>query len=89
VLTGTDDSVQSWIDAGQRYQRMNIVCTALHIGFQPMNQIVEEENYKQAVCEKLRLKKQIFFVARIGYMIEIPAPVSPRRPVDSVAVFYR
>ena len=54
-----------------------------------MNQIVEEENYKQAVTEKLRLKNEILFIARIGYMIEIPAPVSPRRSVDSVAVFYR
>jgi len=89
VLTGADNSVWSWIEVGRRYQRMNIVCTGLHIGFQPMNQIVEEENYKREVCEKLRLKNEIQFVARIGYVIEIPAPVSPRRSVDSVAVFSR
>ncbi|MBP1639920.1 MAG: nitroreductase [Bacteroidetes bacterium] len=89
VLTGVDNSMQSWLDAGRRYQRMNIACTALRIGFHPMNQLVEEENYKQVMHEKLRLKNEILFVARIGYMIEMPAPVSPRRSVDSVAVFYR
>jgi nitroreductase len=89
VLTGTDDSAQSWIDVGRRYQHMNIVCTALNIGFQPMNQIMEEDNYRQTVHEKLGLKNKILFVARIGYVIEISAPVSPRRPVDSVSVFYK
>jgi hypothetical protein len=89
VLTGTDNSAQSWIEAGRRYQRMNIACTALRIGFQPMNQVVEEENYTREVREGLRLKNEILFIARIGYVIEVSAPVSPRRPVDSVAVFYR
>ncbi|MDP4202193.1 MAG: hypothetical protein Q8861_05825 [Bacteroidota bacterium] len=89
VLTSPDNSVASWIDIGRRYERMNIICTSLHIGFQPMNQIVEEQNFLENVQHEIGKSGKIQFVARIGYMIEIPPPVSPRRPVDSVAVFYK
>ncbi len=87
VLTSPDNSVRSWIDIGRRYERMNIICTSLHIGFQPMNQIVEEKKFQESVQHEIGKGGEIQFVARIGYVIEIPSPVSPRRSVDSVAVF--
>jgi Nitroreductase len=86
ILTG-DCSVAGWIDIGRRYERMNIVCTSLHIGFQPMSQIVEEQNFLESVQREIGKGWEIQFVARIGYVTEIPSPVSPRRSVDSVAVF--
>ena len=89
VLTSPDSSAASWIDIGRRYERMNIICTSLCIGFQPMNQIVEEQNFLGNVQHEIGKGGKIQFVARIGYVIEIPSPVSPRRPVDSVAVFYK
>lgn len=88
VLTG-DRSVAGWIDIGRRYERMNIICTSLHIGFQPMNQVVEDQNFLESVQHEIGKCGKIQFVARIGYVIEIPSPVSPRRSVDSVAVFYK
>lgn len=89
VLTSPDNSVASWIDIGRRYERMNIICTSLHIGFQPMNQIIEEQNFLENVQHEIGRCGKIQFVARIGYVIEVPSPVSPRRSVDSVAVFYK
>ncbi|WP_153802486.1 Acg family FMN-binding oxidoreductase [Paludibacter jiangxiensis] len=89
ALTSVDNSVQSWIDVGRRYERMNIICTSLCIGFQPMNQLVEEQNFLENVQHELGKGGEIQFVARIGYVIETPSPVSPRRSVDSVAVFYK
>jgi len=54
-----------------------------------MNQAVEERNYKTQVVKRLGIKTELVFVARVGYVSVVPAPVSPRRPVDEFAHFYK
>jgi len=87
VITSAGNSVADWINTGRLYQQINLTCTNLKIGFQPMNQIVEEQNYKKQVVKQLGLKGELLFIARVGYVSEMPVPVSPRRPVDEFARF--
>jgi len=88
ILISTEtDNAADWINVGRMYERMNIECRALNIGFHPMNQLIEVPEIAQQVNEKLSPGKKIRFVARVGYVTEYPAPVSLRRPVESFATF--
>ena len=59
----------------------------INIGFQPMNQIVEEDKFNNEVTKHLGIKDKLMFVARIGYIDRSQVPVSPRRPVEDFAQF--
>jgi len=87
VIIAPTNSVKEWINLGRIYQSINLTCTKLNIGFQPMNQIVEEEKIKNEVSKHLGIKQELMFVARIGYINRTPTPVSPRRPVEDFAQF--
>jgi hypothetical protein len=87
VIIAPTNSVKEWINLGRIYQTINLTCTKLNIGFQPMNQIVEEEKFKNEVTKHLGIKQELMFVARIGYINRSPTPVSPRRPVEDFAQF--
>jgi nitroreductase len=87
IIITHGNSVANWIKAGRLYQHINLTCTQLKIGFQPMNQIIEEDNFKKEVAEYFGVKEEIVFLARIGYVSNIPEPVSPRRPVEAFAQF--
>ena len=87
VITSSDNLVADWIKIGRLYEHINLICTELHIGFQPINQIIEEPNFKTIVTDYLNLNGQLMFVARVGYVTQNPAPVSPRRPVAEFSKF--
>jgi len=82
VVIASANSVEEWINLGRIYQNINLTCTKLNIGFQPMNQIVEENRFKNEVTKYLGIKQEMLFVARIGYNDRNQVPVSPRRPVE-------
>lgn len=86
VVTSSGNTVADWINTGRSYQQLHLTCTELGLGFQPMNQAVEERNYKTQVVKRLGIKDELVFIARVGYVSAVPAPVSPRR---SVADFTR
>ncbi len=86
ISTEKEDPIE-WINIGRIYERMNIQCRSLNLGFHPMNQVIEVPHVYQEVNDKMVPGRQIRFVARIGYVKEYPAPVSKRRPVESFAVF--
>jgi len=86
-ITTEKDDVSEWINVGRIYERLNIQCRSLNIGFHPMNQIIEEPSVYQEVNEKIAQGRKIMFIARIGYVNEYPAPVSKRRPVESFTIF--
>jgi hypothetical protein len=86
ITTEKDDAVD-WINVGRMYERLNIKCRSLNLGFHPMNQLIEVQAIEQEVNGKLSPNKKIRFVARIGYVDEYPAPVSKRRPVESFTIF--
>jgi hypothetical protein len=86
-ITTEKDDVSEWINVGRIYERLNIQCRSLNIGFHPMNQIIEEPSVYQEVNERIVPGRKIMFAARIGYVNEYPAPVSKRRPVESFTLF--
>lgn len=76
-----------WINIGRIYERINIQCRSMGLGFHPMNQIVEMPSIHKELNEKIVPGRTIRFIARIGYVHEYPAPVSKRRSVESFTVF--
>lgn len=87
MITTDNDRVTEWINAGRMYERMNIACRSLKLGFHPMNQLVEVPEIEQEVNEKLAPGRKILFVARVGYVKESTPPVSKRRTVESFTTF--
>ncbi|MDX9772915.1 MAG: hypothetical protein RBT02_05765 [Bacteroidales bacterium] len=87
VITQPAENIENWINTGRLYQRMNIQCRNLKIGFHPMNQIIEENNYELSAGKFLGFDGKLEFIARIGYVNNYPAPVSVRRPVESFTTF--
>jgi len=87
IISTEKDNVIDWINVGRIYERLNIQCRSMNLGFHPMNQIIEVPEIARQVNEKLSPNKEIRFVARIGYVDEYPAPVSKRRPVESFVIY--
>lgn len=56
------------------------------IGYHPMNQMIEEQEFEGNANNFLSTSGVIQFVARVGYVKEYPEAVSVRRPV---AVFVK
>jgi len=84
VIIQNEDSPESWIKTGRLYQRLNLVCRDLRIGFQPMNQMIEEENFEEKANERLSQSGVIQFIARVGYVDEYPPANSVRRSVKEI-----
>jgi hypothetical protein len=87
VISARSNSINEWVNLGRIYQNINLTCTKLNIGFQPMNQIVEEIKFKNEVTKHLGISEELMFIARIGYIDCSQVPVSPRRAVDDFAQF--
>lgn len=84
VIIQNEDSPESWIKTGRLYQRLNLVCRDLMIGFHPMNQMIEEENFEEKANERLSQSGVIQFIARVGYVDEYPPANSVRRSVKEI-----
>jgi len=84
LIVQNEDSPETWIKTGKLYQQMNLACRDMNIGFHPMNQMIEEENFEKNVNERLSLPGAIQFVARIGYVDKYPPANSVRRPVKEI-----
>lgn len=87
VISTENENVSEWINVGRIYERLNIQCRSLNLGFHPMNQIIEVSQIEREINEKLVKGRKIRFVARTGYVEDYPAPVSKRRPVGSFTAF--
>ncbi len=87
IITQENDNLAACVNVGRLYERINLSCRKLNLGFHPMNQIIEEDAFENKLNSELNLKGRILFVARIGYVNEYPAPVSPRRSVGSFTMF--
>jgi hypothetical protein len=84
VIIQNEDSPESWIKTGRLYQRLNLVCRDLMIGFHPMNQMIEEENFEEKANEHLSQSGVIQFIARVGYVDEYLPANSVRRSVKEI-----
>lgn len=87
IVSHEDDNISGWLHTGILYERLNIGCRKLNVGFHPMNQIIEEAEFENRTKNQLKLQGKILFVARIGYVNDYTKPVSLRRPVESFSVF--
>lgn len=83
VISSKQNTPADWIHVGRQYERIHLRCRQLGIGMHPMNQIIEEQNFKEAVETKLSGKEHVQFIARLGYINHYPEPVSVRRSVSA------
>jgi hypothetical protein len=86
-VTQNSESPANWISTGRIVERMNIKCRGLMLGFHPMSQVIEEQNFEKEINARLGYSGIIQFVARIGYVKDYPQPVSVRRDVNSFSNF--
>jgi nitroreductase len=87
LISQTEDTPENWINTGRIYERINITCSRLGIGFHPMNQMIEEANFESEANANLSIDGRIQFVARIGYTEKQINAVSVRRSVTEFATF--
>ena len=87
LILQNEDNPERWIKTGMLYQRLNLDCRDLMIGFHPMNQMIEEGNFEKNANEHLSLPGVIQFVARIGYEDEYPPANSVRRSVKEIILY--
>lgn len=86
VITTKKDNSKEWMNIGRIYERLNIECQSLNLGFHPMNQIIEITQIEQQVNILVAPDRKIRFIARIGYVKKFPAPVSKRRFVEQFMI---
>lgn len=84
LIVQNEDSPEQWIKTGRLYEKLNLTCRDLMIGFHPMNQMIEEENFEKNANEYLSLPGVIQFVTRIGYVDEYPPANSVRKSVKEI-----
>lgn len=53
VITSQEDDRSSQVQAGQLYERMHLLATRLHLGMQPMNQLLQQRYFKSALTDVL------------------------------------
>ncbi len=82
IITSKDDSVQSLLETGKRFQKMFLKVQDKNIVIHPMTQILEEVQTRMEVNRFTGIKDNIQFMLRTGYVKDYPAPVSLRRPVN-------
>ena len=87
LITQKSDDLTSCITVGRLYERLNLQCRRLSLGFHPMSQAIEEQESGRGASHFPELQGKLMFVARIGYVSKYPAPVSLRRPVECFTVF--
>ena len=87
VISSSDNVFAEWIKTGRLYEHIHLTCTQLQIGFQPMNQAIQETMLKKRVAKELGISDELLFIARVGYVAKAPTPVSPRRPVEAFTTF--
>ncbi len=84
LIIQNEDSPEHWIKTGRLYEKLNLSCRNMMIGFHPMNQMIEEDNFEKNANEHLSLPGVIQFVARVGYVDVYPPANSVRRSVKKI-----
>jgi hypothetical protein len=82
IITSKDNSVETLLETGKRFQRMFLNVRDKNIAIHPMTQILEETETKKQVNTSIRINEEIQFILRTGYLIKYPEPVTLRRPVN-------
>ena len=82
VITSPDSSVSALLESGKRLQRIWLKVRHKNIAIHPMTQILEEEKTRTIVNDGIKVKENIQFLLRVGYVDKYPDPVTLRRPIN-------
>jgi hypothetical protein len=80
IITSKDNSVETLLETGKRFQRIFLKVRDKNIAIHPMTQILEEDETKQQVNSSMGINDKIQFILRMGYLKNYPEPVTLRRP---------
>jgi hypothetical protein len=82
LITSKDNSVETLLETGKRFQRIFLKVRDKMLAIHPMTQILEEPETKQQVNSSIGISDNIQFILRMGYLKNYPEPVTVRRPVN-------
>jgi hypothetical protein len=80
VVTSDGNAVSDWIETGRRFERLALAACGRKIGLHPMTQVLEEPSGREQIAASHKAGLHPQFVLRVGYLADIPEPVSLRRP---------
>ncbi|WP_019553813.1 Acg family FMN-binding oxidoreductase [Propionispira raffinosivorans] len=84
LLITSATSRQGLINVGRKLERIWLTLREHKIAIHPMNQLIEEETFKQVAAEKLGMKHELQLLLRVGYTAAYPMPVSPRMARETI-----
>lgn len=82
IITSKDNSVETLLETGKRFQRLLLKIRERNIAIHPMTQILEESSTRQIINSSIGISDTIQFILRTGYIKKYPQPVSLRRPIN-------
>lgn len=88
IVTSTDNSPEGLINAGRNMERLWLKGTELKVALHPMSQIIEEKPWNEEINKKLNIDRPIQIVMRTGYVKKYGDPVSLRRSIGDIVIFY-
>lgn len=84
ILSSDRENPESIINTGRDFLRMGLNACNKKIALHPMTQPLEEKGFESDLQKKLKIKGNIQFILRAGYVDNYPAPVTLRMPVESI-----
>ncbi len=82
LMTSKDNSVETLLETGRRWQRFLLNVREKNIAIHPMTQILEETSTRETFNQSVGISENIQFIMRVGYVKNYLPPVSLRRPVE-------
>jgi hypothetical protein len=82
VITSSDKSVSSLIEAGRSFERMALLARENNVALHPMSQCLEEKTGMDQILSSHSDEFHPQFILRVGYLDAYPEPVSLRRPIN-------
>jgi len=83
VITSTNDTPESLLEAGRRFERLFLKAKDRSIAIHPMSQVLQEQPWAEKATAELRLTRPLQMLLRVGYPRDYPSPVSLRMPLDA------
>lgn len=86
IITSRDNSVEGLINVGRDLQKFWHRATELQVAIHPMSQMMEESPWKEENNGRLNIDKPMHMMLRVGYVDELPQPVSKRRNIEEIII---
>ncbi|MNP25144.1 hypothetical protein D3C76_1179390 [compost metagenome] len=87
IITTESGTPEQLLKAGITLQHIWVEGTKHSIVMQPLSQMLLQSPWKDEISEKLETNgKPVYLILRIGYIKEVPPPVSERKTVSEILV---